>query len=365
VILVRHKKSVVEVATFRTDGKYLDGRRPEAVTFTTAEEDAKRRDFTINGMFLDPIENKVIDYVGGQDDLKSKLLRAIGDPSHRFEEDHLRLLRALRFAARFQLQIEPLTAQAIAAHADHLKRISPERIAEELRMLLTPVTRDRAWEMLHQFRLDDVIFRYLTLPWPTPHPEVSGGRGTILFSHVAPGGPIPFGLALAAATLEFAARRLPHLVEWPRVIHELTVRGMVRAMRQSLRISNEEADAMEGSLYGIEILLGDHYPRVATLKRFLARPTAPFSRALLAALPLAQDEPRRVNVERRLKELEASEFAPTPLVTGDDLTDAGLEPGPRFKVALDQTYDAQLEGRVTTRKEAIEMAISIAKGETF
>ena len=362
VILVRHKTSVVEVATFRTDGKYLDGRRPEAVTFTTAQEDAKRRDFTINGMFLDPIENKVIDYVGGQDDLKKKLLRAIGDPNHRFEEDHLRLLRALRFAARFQLQIEPLTAQAIAAHADHLKRISPERIAEELRMLLTPVTRDRAWEMLHQFRLDDVIFRYLNLPWPSPHPEVSGGRRIVLFSRVAPGEPIPFGLALAAATLEFAARRLPHLVEWPRVVGEVTVRSMVRAMRQSLRISNDEADAMEGSLYGIEILLGADNARVSTLKRFLARPTAPLSRALLAALPLAQDEPRHAAVERSLKELEATEFAPPPLATGDDLTDAGLKPGPRFKVALDQTYDAQLEGRITTRKEAIEMAIGIAKG---
>ena len=190
VILVRHKKSVVEVATFRTDGKYLDGRHPEAVTFTTAEEDAKRRDFTINGLFLDPVENRVIDYVGGQQDLKNKILRAIGNPNHRFEEDHLRLLRAVRFAARFQLEIEETTARAIAAHADHLKRISPERIGEELRLMLTATTRDRAWQMLHRFRLDDVVFRYLQLPWPLPHPEVSGGRGTILFSRVAPGEPM-------------------------------------------------------------------------------------------------------------------------------------------------------------------------------
>src|SRR5438132_61390 len=137
VILVRHRTSVIEVATFRTDLQYKDGRRPEGVVFTTAEEDAKRRDFTINGLFMDPLDgDKVIDYVGGQEDLRSRTLRAIGEPNHRFEEDHLRLLRAVRFAARFDMTIEATTAQAIARHADHLKRISPERIAEELRMML-------------------------------------------------------------------------------------------------------------------------------------------------------------------------------------------------------------------------------------
>src|SRR3954471_7154893 len=107
VILVHHRRSVIEVATFRADLEYRDGRRPEGVRFTTAEEDAKRRDFTINGLFLDPVENKIIDYVGGQEDLKAKRLRAIGDPNERFAEDHLRLLRAIRFAARFNLTIEP------------------------------------------------------------------------------------------------------------------------------------------------------------------------------------------------------------------------------------------------------------------
>src|SRR5438067_13328797 len=106
VILVRLGKSVVEVATFRSDGRYVDGRRPEDVRFTTAEEDAKRRDFTINGLFFDPLEDRVIDYVGGQEDLTARRLRAIGDPWQRFEEDHLRLLRAVRFAARFDLEIE-------------------------------------------------------------------------------------------------------------------------------------------------------------------------------------------------------------------------------------------------------------------
>src|SRR5688572_13668746 len=135
VILVRVGRSQVEVATFRTDGTYLDGRRPSEVRFTTAEEDARRRDFTINGLFLDPMENdRIIDYVGGQEDLAARRLRAIGDPAARFGEDHLRLLRAVRFAARFSLEIAPATAMAIESKASSLKGISPERIAEELRL---------------------------------------------------------------------------------------------------------------------------------------------------------------------------------------------------------------------------------------
>src|SRR3954452_11273316 len=143
VILVRRGGSQIEVATFRAEGAYLDGRRPSEVTFTTAEQDAQRRDFTINGLFHDPIEHKVIDYVGGQEDLRAKTLRAIGEPNHRFEEDHLRLLRAVRFAARFELTIDSVTADAIRRHAQHLQRITPERNAEELRLMLTSQTRIR------------------------------------------------------------------------------------------------------------------------------------------------------------------------------------------------------------------------------
>jgi poly(A) polymerase len=165
VILVRHGPSTVEVATFRTEGIYSDGRRPDSVAFTSAEHDAQRRDFTINGLFLDPLENppagKVIDYVQGQDDLRHRVLRAIGDPHRRFAEDHLRLLRAVRFAARLGFEIEPATAEAIRINAPRLKGISPERIADELRMMLTPPTRHRAWPILWEFGLMPIIFRFL------------------------------------------------------------------------------------------------------------------------------------------------------------------------------------------------------------
>src|SRR5688500_11404903 len=251
VILVRHRRSIVEVATFRTDVSYEDGRRPTAVRFTTAEEDAKRRDFTINGLFLDPVENRVIDYVGGQEDIRGKVLRAIGNADERFAEDLLRLLRALRFASRFDLRIDPATADAISRHAQQLARISPERIADELRAMLTPPARADAWTKLVEHGLDRVIFRLLELPWPDPHPEVRGPRGVVFFDRLAPDRAVPFGLALAAATLEYAARRLPHLSDWPMLWGKVTVRAMVKSARQALRVSNEESDAMEGTLYGV------------------------------------------------------------------------------------------------------------------
>ena len=359
VILVRHKRSTVEVATFRTDGTYLDGRRPEAVTFTTAEEDAKRRDFTINGLFLDPVENKVIDYVGGREDLKNKVLRAIGDPNHRFEEDHLRVLRAVRFAARFYLGIEPATADAISRHAPHLTRISPERIAEELRLMLVPPTRCDAWVRLGKFGVDRVIFRH----WPLHDRSDGSGKVNLVMCKLGDE-PASLGLALSAAMIAFWPPRDTE-EEIRRCFEPATVTPAVNAVRRALRISNAESEEMSGSLLGLQPLLAAGEATLAQKKRFLMRATGASSRRLMRALASSGYFPERVRgLERELDQLEATDFAPPPLVTGDDLTDSGLRPGPRFKVALDQTYDAQLERRVTSRKDAIEMAVRIAKGES-
>jgi poly(A) polymerase len=364
VILVRWKQSQIEVATFRAEGAYVDGRRPSEVTFTTAEQDAQRRDFTINGLFYDPIDRKVIDYVGGQNDLRAKVLRAIGEPNHRFDEDHLRLLRAIRFAARFSLTIEPNTAAAIRRHAEQLKRISPERIAEELRLMLTPATRLVAWRLLQDFGLDDVIFRFVALPWPARHSDAAGDRKSIsIFERVRAGESVTFALALTTVVVDHVLHRLPHLGDWPRLRDQLLIRQIVRALRQGLRISNEEADAVEGALYGLAQLLQDQPPpRVATFKRFLTRPTAQASRELLTALAATVLPPARATeVERRLTELERTDFAPAPFITGDDLIAQGLQPGKLFKRLLDEVYDAQLEDRLTTREQALELAITLAK----
>jgi poly(A) polymerase len=365
VILVRIGRSQIEVATFRHDGKYLDGRRPSEVQFTTAEEDAKRRDFTINGLFLDPLkpgtpDQQVIDYVGGREDLRARVVRAIGEPEARFEEDHLRLLRAIRFASRFGFDIEPRTAEAIRNSADQLARISPERVGEELRVMLTPPTRVRAWVLLGQYGLKSVIFRFLDIPGLAADPMNGQDR---FFDSLAPGRPVPFGLALAVASLEHAWWRLPSASDIRPLLDRPMVLRMTKALRQSLKISNEESEQMQQTLEGLAPLLGDEPPAVCTLKRFLARAAAPLSRELLAALEGIIDSRRFEWLQDRLTQLEQTDYAPPPLITGDDLTAAGLSPGPVFKKVLDRAYDEQLEGRLTTKAQALSAALEWAGGE--
>lgn len=351
VILVHHRQSVVEVATFRTEGRYLDGRRPESVAFTDAEHDARRRDFTINGLFMDPESGEVIDYVGGQEDVKARRLRAIGNPDERFGEDHLRLLRAVRFAARFDLSIEPATAEAIRRHASRLVRISPERIADELRLMLTVPSRTAAWPMLWDFALVDQVFRF---PGVSAE-DVEFDRGRSLFLAVAPGRGIPFGLALAtaAACYLMQARRSADVrsVAEPRQVHQI-----VRALREALKISNGESEEVAETLGSIGPLLREDPPGVATMKRFLAKPVAGGAWDLLEAVERVAGTNGRVAwLRERFTELSKGEVAPTPLVTGDDLTAAGYRPGPAFKHVLDALYDAQLEGRIGSTEEGMAM----------
>jgi len=346
VILVRQGKSVVEVATFRRDGPYSDGRRPDRVSFATAEEDAQRRDFTMNGLFFDPLENKVIDYVNGREDLAARRLRAIGDAGKRFEEDHLRMLRAVRFAARFGLRMDAMTEIAITVAAPRLKGISPERIAEELRLILSPPTRANAWPMLWKLGLGPVIFRLLTTT-----PAI---KDRSIFLAVSPGKNISFGLALAAAVLEvwLNANADPRTLFARTEAHRCST-----AMRKTLRISNEESDEMDSILEGLGPLLADAEPGIAIKKRFLARPTAANSRQLLAAMDaMGICSPRAKALAAEFAILEKTDFAPPPLLNGDHLTAAGMKPGPLFKRLLDAAYDAQLEGKISTLEEAMAFA---------
>ncbi|HZL36832.1 MAG TPA: CCA tRNA nucleotidyltransferase [Tepidisphaeraceae bacterium] len=363
VILVRYGGSQIEVATFRADAQYLDGRHPTGVRFTTAGEDARRRDFTINGLFLDPLldaplQEQVIDFVGGRDDLRNHVIRAIGDPEARFREDHLRLLRAVRFAARFGFTIEPQTAAAIRRHAAQLIRISPERIADELRTMLTPPTRNEAYRLLEELSLRPLLFRFLEMP----DGKGRAPRADSIFAALAPGEWIPFGLALAGAGIDHYLRQGPDNVDVRRLFERPIAQRIVHALRQSLKISNEESEELGQSLEGLDLLTRDDPPTLAIKKRFLARAAAPLSRELLDALGetglLAS---KRVEALRlQLAELEKTEFAPPPLITGDDLTTAGLVPGPMFKRVLDRVYDEQLEDRIRSREEAMTLALRLA-----
>ena len=349
-------QSVIEVATFRSEGEYLDGRRPSSVRFTSAEQDARRRDFTINGIFLDPLTGRFIDHVGGQEDLKAKRLRAIGEPADRFREDHLRLLRAIRFAARFDLQIEPLTADAMRLHAPSLRRISPERIAEELRLMLTPPTRGKAWRLLWDYALVDEIFRFLASA-----EDVAFDPGRSIFLALAPAEPVDFGLALSAATWDFdrqARRADPASLQLP---DSTKAQRMNLAMRQALRISNEESDQLQDTLLGVWALLSDGPPTLAGKMRFLARPCARGSMQLLEALRRIGYRAEEISaLLAELAQLALTPFAPPPLINGDDLTAAGLRPGPAFRKILDGVYDAQLEKRIETREQALDLAMKLA-----
>jgi poly(A) polymerase len=349
VILVRQRKSVVEVATFRTDVSYEDGRRPTAVRFTTAEEDARRRDFTINGLFLDPIENRVIDYVGGQADIRSQTIRAIGDPSHRFDEDHLRLLRAVRFASRFGFEIEAGTRSAIESHAPKLARISPERIADELRLTFVPPQRGRAWQLLVELKLLPVVLReFPQNPWL----GFVDKHSRPLFPELAPGRDVSFGLALAALVWCYRSGTVPSLALTTRA----EARRSVAACRKLLRISNDEANLMHECLELNAFLDDDRPPTIAMLKRLMSKPSFPEIRMMVEAFQKSGHfVPRVTWLMDELDRLSGSEVAPVPLVTGDDLVARGLQPGPAFKRALDFVYDEQLEGRVTTREQALEL----------
>ena len=361
VILVKLGQSTIEVATFRTEGVYEDGRRPVSVRFASAQEDAQRRDFTINGLFFDPIENRVMDYVGGQADLAAKCLRAIGNPAERFREDHLRLLRAVRFAARFGFAIEPTTAAAIRKDAPLLKRISPERIADELRRMLTTAARNAAWRMLWDFGLIHTICRGLSSTEAAEPAGLDESRCPVF--HLAGGqDAIPFALAIAAGVLSYRLHAKAAPAELRTLLQHAEVQAAIRAMRHSLRLSNDESAAMQEILASAGTLLADPEPRLATLKRFMAKPTADLTRQLLDSLAAISHHRDRVGwLTPRLAALEGEEVAPVPLVTGDDLTTAGLHPGPQFKGILEAVYDAQLESTVTDKASAMKMAMELAK----
>ena len=357
VILVREGASQIEVATFRTDLEYRDGRRPTGVIFTSAEQDAKRRDFTINGLFRDPLvsepgDDGLIDYVGGKADLAQRLLRAIGEPAKRFEEDFLRMLRAVRFAARFGLTIEPATWEAIVRFAPRLSLIAPERVAEELRLMLMPETRGEAWRLLWESGLLAVVLR--TLPEKVAeHPP----QLPVMAALAAVATHISFGLALAATVLEVRrAAEVPVRV----ILEPAEVKRCAAALRKVLRWSNEEEAEFVGAL-GLWPLIQETLPGVAPMKRFLAGEHSGEARLLMAALNFEPNLRQRIEwLEGQFTELEKTDVAPPPLLTGHDLVAMGLAPGPAFKKILDAVYDAQLEDRITTPEAAMTLAREIA-----
>jgi poly(A) polymerase len=358
----RHEGVEVEVSTFRSDGAYIDGRRPESVVFSSPRLDAARRDFTINGMFLDPLTDQVIDYVGGRDDLDRRVLRAIGDPFARFREDKLRLLRAVRQAARFQLQIEPATRAAILAMAEQVVAVSAERIAHELRRMLVHPTRDRAMELALELGLLQVILpqvvRMKGLFQGKPmQPEGDLWDHTMLVLRLLPPDP-PFTLA-AAALLHDVGKPLTKALHQGRYSfrnHEQAGAAIADQLGRRLRLSNTERERITWLVAHHQYLGEAKKLRESKLKRMLAEPGIDELLALHRADALASSG----NTEQvdycyeYLKAPPTGPINPPPLVSGHDLVRHGLKPGPQFKELLERIRDLQLDGKILSKREALE-----------
>jgi len=360
VILVLVDDARFEVATFRSDAAYVDGRRPSAVHFGTAEADAQRRDFTINALFEDPISGEVIDFVGGREDLRRGVVRAIGDAGARIAEDRLRMLRAVRFASRFGFTIEPATLAAIRAAAPTLPDIAPERIGEEIVKLLTEGNARRAFELLDASALLPVVLPEVTAMQsvqqsPDFHPEGDVFTHTLLLLQQLPAG-IPETLALGA---------LLHDVAKPQCVGEhhgrITFYGhtdvgaeMAVAICQRLRRSRETWERVAYLVRNHLRLVQAPEMRLSTLKRFLADPGIDELLHLARIDALASNGDLRFVLfcERRRAEIGAEALRPPRLVSGTDLAAWGYAAGPRVGEILRALDDAQLEGEVRDRADA-------------
>jgi poly(A) polymerase len=364
VILVRHGKSQIEVATFRADGDYRDGRRPDSVRFTNAAEDAARRDFTINGLFrdpfaheVDPSDNGIIDHVGGQRDLAARVLRCIGEPRRRFGEDYLRLLRAVRFAARFGFAIHDATWVALKDNAHRIASVAAERVGDELRRMLVPATRGEAWRLLWESGLIGPVFRDLPVPPDAPQRHRPFTRAA-----AEEPGELPFASVVAVTLLDLATMAN---VPTDQTLQPSAAKQLATAARRSLKLSNHETEAVREAL-SLWPLVGPATegmrPGLSLTRRFLASPYASVAMPVLRALRQDHDLGQasaavvaELNVTRR----EHSSAAPDPWVTGDDLKAAGFVPNPKFKEALRVAYDAQLDGSAADAAEALRRAIDV------
>ncbi|MEM9019017.1 MAG: CCA tRNA nucleotidyltransferase [Planctomycetota bacterium] len=322
-------RHTIEVATFRAESGYTDGRHPDQVRFTNAEEDAKRRDFTINGLFADPAptkdeQDRIIDFVGGQNDLERGIIRAIGDPSERFGEDYLRMLRAVRFAARLGFVIDPVTSAALRAHARYLGQISRERIGQELQAMLTGPAPAQALELLQDHKLDGPTLNEdhqdIELPTSRALPHQAG----------------------------YPARLAGWLIDRHGVTPGYT--RVIERWRKALSLSNDTRDTMKAQLTLLNDLNGWEQRPIAQRKRRIARPV--WAQTLLLYAARRGDAGHLTEDAERLAS-DGIGIAPQPLITGDDLIALGLKPGPKFKTLLDQAYDRQVEGDLMTRDQAL------------
>ncbi len=363
VIVVLEDNFQFEVATFRSDGAYLDGRHPTEVHFSSPQEDAARRDFTINGMFFDPIATEVIDFVGGRADLEARIIRAIGDPGQRFTEDRLRMLRAVRFATVLGFEIEPRTWEALRQNSARINEISAERIREELvRIFLSP-NRTRGWDLLDESGLLRAILPEIEAMKGCKQPEQFHPEGDV-FQHTR----LMLKLLPEKVSVPLVFSVLFHDIGKPPTAsvdengrirfngHDRVGAEMAEEIMQRLRFSRAEIDATVEMVRQHMVFKDVPRMRIAKLKRFMARPT--FEDELeLHRIDCASSHRMMENYDfllRKREEFANEPIIPPPLVRGDDLIALGLEPGPKFGEILEAVETRQLEGALRTREEALD-----------
>jgi tRNA nucleotidyltransferase/poly(A) polymerase len=333
----------VEVATFRRDLGYTDGRRPDSVSFSSPEEDAQRRDFTINGMFFDPLENRVHDYVGGQADLRNGIVRCIGEPHQRFSEDKLRLLRAVRFCAAFEFELERDTLSAIQDLAGSIVVVSAERIANEMRRILRDSHRIRGLEFLQQTGLRAYLL-----------PEFGGPCDVIRREW-------PEGIVLCGTVRDPSFELALSALLWPLTCHKAPP-AVVEPLASRWKLANRERDLVEQLLRDEAVVRQADVHPWSTVQPIVIRPSIDevIELARAVARHLGQSPAGVEFCHRQLARPEC-ELNPDPLVNGDDLIRLGISAGVRFGAILTAIRNAQLDGQITSRQDAEEMARAMAR----
>jgi len=367
VIIVLEQEAEIQVATFRGDGAYHDGRHPESVRYTDAEGDSRRRDFTVNGLFFDPLEERILDFVEGRRDLESRLLRAIGNPSERFAEDKLRLLRAVRFATTLGFEIDPDTWREILVWSPEIHAVSAERIREELVKILLSPNRLRGFDLLDESGLlRQVLPEMEALKGcdqpPEFHPEGDVFVHTrLMLSMLAPDASLPLVLSVLFHDIGKPATRV--VDETGRIRfngHEGVSAGMTLRLLQRLRFPNEVIDAVIPAVRLHMSFKDVPNMRVATLKRMMARPTFEEELELHRVDCLASHgmlDNHAMLIAKR-EEFGRAPLIPEPLITGHDLIALGMKPGKHFAEILRAVQTRQLEGSLTSREEAMEWIVS-------
>lgn len=358
VMLVIENNIPFEVATFRADSETSDGRHPQQVTFSDAKTDALRRDFTINGLFYDPLKKKIFDYVNGTKDLKMGIIRTIGNPELRFKEDYLRLLRAIRFAARFSFTIEPTSWKALKRNVNSITRVSQERIFQELNKMLIGPNPDKAVSLLEDSELLSIVL-----------PEVHALKGVEQPSEFHPEGDV---LNHTIKTL-FYLQNPSQTTAWSALLHDIgkpatlsrsdrirfnnhnrisaiMAKEILKRLKSSRALVNNVYECIDNHMNFMNVTR----MRLSTLKKFLSRPTFDDELELHRADCLASHgniDNHTFLIEKKMGMAEAP-LQPEPLIRGRDLIELGFTPGPIFRIILNRVYDLQLDEKILAADEA-------------